>query len=380
MDPEQNLAIESFRTRRFLMITGGPGNGKTTVIKNLIVEGEPTLLCAPTGNAADRLFKACGRPTYVIARLEFSAELINKWKNCNLIVDEASMVSVDTLSKLITYLQPKRLVLVGDPHQLPPVEGRPALNTLLKTKHLPRVELIRNHRTKNVEKGGGGGGGDSLSTTLEKMRRNSLTFPLTFDGTTLRFVECQSDDDAIKKASESYNHRVQMLAFTNSMCKRLNVATAAASAGGGGGNEEEERVVCTHNLYDDKKKLLVANGVIGRKKMKRETIEYENGYVDKKKKKTNKFNTQFEPARAMTVHKSQGNEFEETGFLVLGGNWQTIPLELTYTGLSRFRNDVVVFGTKKALEEAFCKAKFSNSSDEDVLREYEKRGFLRCTS
>ena len=146
-----------------------------------------------------------------------------------------------------------------------------------------------------------------------------------------------------------------MLAFTNFAVSSLNQHTCSVAS---------TRVMCTDNLYKNGK-LLVANGTMGEQTEEDAgTVLYDNGFVDTRNKRA-KFASTFVPARCMTVHKSQGNEFSVTGVVVVT-SYKGMPLQLIYTALSRFKHRVVVFGSGDVLRNAFT-GKFSDVHVDEEL-------------
>lgn len=131
-DANQSAAIQSACTHNLSIITGGAGTGKTTIIKEITTrlesKGEKVLLCAFAGKAAARLREACEHPASTIHRMmkyngvEFTLESLAGF---TVIMDESSMVDASIMAEVMNR-KPKRLVLVGDPAQLPPVgRGQP---------------------------------------------------------------------------------------------------------------------------------------------------------------------------------------------------------------------------------------------------------------
>jgi exodeoxyribonuclease V alpha subunit len=338
---EQQAAVDHFRTHRFTLIHGGPGTGKTTVIRALltVVGNEPTLLCAPTGNATNRIEKATGRAAHVLEKVLHDAAAIQRYQRCTLILDEASMISVDTLRLAMTSLHPKRLTLIGDSKQLPCMNGFSVLSTLMTLPAIPVMTLTRNHRQQ---------GTSALVRTLGELGQGKA--PETDAQFQIR--TCKTKQDVLQKAASLYVHgKTQMLAFTNDMCTTLNHRTVnTLKASVLPGIHIGDRIVCTVNVYTKEKTLLVANGVIGLVKTSK-LVLYENGFRDTLRPKRG-FCSTFVPARCMTIHKSQGNEFDQTGIIVLGG-WHNPPLEFIYTALSRFKNNVYVIGMEKDIREVF---------------------------
>lgn len=151
---EQRQALHAAATRAFVCITGGAGVGKTTVLKTLY---QLLDLCqvkvvqvALAGRAAKRMQEATGRPASTIASFLKSDAVESMEGITVLVVDEASMVDIITMSRLCQALPPHvRLVLVGDPHQLMPVGPGLVLHAVQSVSAVPNVEL------KTVKRYGG---------------------------------------------------------------------------------------------------------------------------------------------------------------------------------------------------------------------------------
>ena len=156
--PEQELALQEAATSGLLLITGGPGTGKTTVLNGILSlydqMGLGYVLCAPTGRAAKRLTEVTGCEAATIHRLLgagidphtgklfFARDEENPLKTDAVIVDEMSMVDVSLLSSLLQAIpQRARLILVGDPDQLPPVGPGFPFRDMLRSHMLPTVRL-----------------------------------------------------------------------------------------------------------------------------------------------------------------------------------------------------------------------------------------------
>jgi len=156
LDINQQAAVDQAVATRFSMITGGAGTGKTTIIKSiaeqLTANGEKPVLCAFAGKAAARLREACSHPASTIHRMlgyqgtKFMAEGLN---GLSIIVDEASMVSADLMAEIVKR-KPRRLCLVGDPSQLPPVgRGQPFHDLLFfRSDHV--AELTKCYRASEA--------------------------------------------------------------------------------------------------------------------------------------------------------------------------------------------------------------------------------------
>ena len=150
---EQREAVEAVEREGVLVITGGPGTGKTTTLKcilHLLDELGGAELCAPTGRAAKRMSEATGRPARTIHRLlEYAGEegrfLRNEQEPLDcaaVVVDEMSMVDIFLFRALLRALRPgTRLVMVGDKDQLPSVGAGNVLKDILASGAVPSVTL-----------------------------------------------------------------------------------------------------------------------------------------------------------------------------------------------------------------------------------------------
>ena len=155
---QQELALQEAATSGLLLLTGGPGTGKTTLINGILSlydqMGLKCVLCAPTGRAAKRLTEVTGCDASTIHRLLgagidphtgklfFAKDEADPIKADAIIVDEMSMVDVQLLGSLLQAVPPRaRLILVGDPDQLPPVGPGFPFRDMLRSRMLPAVCL-----------------------------------------------------------------------------------------------------------------------------------------------------------------------------------------------------------------------------------------------
>lgn len=156
--PQQRQAVELAAHRQVMLLTGGPGTGKTTSLRGVLMLfddlGLHTALAAPTGRAAKRLGELCGMEAATIHRLletqydPASGRLIfargesDPLKADAVIIDETSMVDIRLMEALLAALQPAcRLVLVGDPDQLPSVGPGCLFSDLIRSRAVPTVRL-----------------------------------------------------------------------------------------------------------------------------------------------------------------------------------------------------------------------------------------------
>ena len=155
----QREAIRSALSHGVLVITGGPGTGKTTIINCIIglleADDEAVALCAPTGRAAKRMTEATGRESKTIHRLldytggegSFAHDQDEPLETDCVICDEVSMVDLMLMRSLLRAIEPgTRLILVGDAHQLPSVGAGNVLGDILQSGIVPCVELTDIYR------------------------------------------------------------------------------------------------------------------------------------------------------------------------------------------------------------------------------------------
>lgn len=400
--------------RRLFVLAGGPGSGKShellNILKELKDQGENYLLLAPTGKAALRLksdqqFAGIEASTIdkwlnEVRRGEYSREKINRLNN--LIIDEMSMVDLLKFLEVLKQFQfskPsfKRLILVGDPNQLPAIGYGKVLKDILyflkshneyQNNYIELTGNLRSELSKNKvislsqvfeEKG-------EPDEEIEKVLSYSSGERVISEGFKIVFWNNEKQlNEAIEKefVSLCHNSRLegnreellnQILGLTKEgkfkteikpQLDNFQILTPYLSGLSGadglndhfqkhfksGGLElakglfkESDKIIRTKNYYEEEN-LLLSNGSIGIIKNKNNELLYfqENNYEELKLSSIRKNEREFfELAYAISVHKSQGSGFDHL-FIVIPDRPGLLSKELVYTALTRCRKSVTLF-------------------------------------
>lgn len=377
LSASQRAAVEQALCNKLLVITGGPGVGKTTIIRTLLsvpqVEVLTVLLCAPTGRAAKRLSESAGREGRTIHRLlEFDPHT-GDFKRCAsnpldadlVIVDEASMIDIVLMQKLLSAISSTAaLVLAGDVDQLPPVGPGAVLGDMIRSERVPVVrltEIFRQARQSMI--------------VLNAHRINAGEPLLEHRGEELSdfyFVKCDSVEGIRKRLLQVVAERIparfgldplrdiQVLTPMNKGALGAEALNALLQEGlnGSGRNRierfgtawaEGDRAIQMVNNYERE----VFNGDIGvvaaidpdEQLMVVEydgrAVEYDFADLD-----------ELSPAWAITIHKSQGSEYPAVVIPLSMQHYAMLERNLVYTAVTRGRRLVMVIGDPKALAMA----------------------------
>jgi len=375
--PSQRRVFDALCRERILVVTGGPGTGKTTLVRGLLEvldrEGSLTLLAAPTGRAAKRLSEATGRPACTIHRLleyqpaghRFSRNRDRPLAADTVIVDEASMVDLPLFSSLVRAVPSgARLILVGDVDQLPSVGPGAVLEQVITAADagaegmgVVRLQEIfrQSSRSRIVE-------------AAHRVNRGELPeFPGRDADSDLYFIEREDPEQAMKVIQELVCSRIparfglsplediQVLTPMNKGPLGTRVLNEELQAllnpsGQGIGPEGERRlkvgdkVMQVRNNYD----LEVFNGDIG-------FIEEKGGrdvvirFDDRRIRYASEDLNDIVLAYACSVHKSQGSEYPAVILPLTTQHFVLLQRNLLYTALTRARRLAVLVGSTRAL-------------------------------
>ena len=397
LSEKQREAVIAVQEHNVCVITGGPGTGKTTIIKTIIEmykqEEKKVVLCAPTGRAAKRMSEATGEEAKTLHRLleigkTSSDELQNIDPNVEvapldadvIIVDEVSMVDIFLMKSLLRALVPgMRLILVGDVNQLPSVGPGNVLRDMIYSDAFPVVRLEKIFRQAaesdiimNAHRINAG--------EMVEPRPGSRDFlfikrdnPGNIIGATITLLK-----DKLPNYVNSSTRDIQVLTPMRKGLlgvEQLNAALQEALNPPDPSKQEltvgsfilreGDKVMQIKNNYQMEWKVLnsyrmpldegvgVFNGDMGivreiNSYTERITVEFEEGRrVEYEFKQAE----ELELAYAVTIHKSQGSEYPAVILPLLGGPRMLMNRNLLYTGVTRAKSCVCIVGSVHTFQE-----------------------------
>lgn len=372
-DEVQVEAIRQAIASKVMVLTGGPGTGKSTTTKAIIAAlqsaGMRILLAAPTGRAAKRMSEATGMEAKTIHRLlEYNPQDGYKRNDENplegdaLIVDECSMIDIILMNNLTKALPTTmRLVLVGDIDQLPSVGAGNVLRDIIDSGVIPVVRLTRIFRQAQ-----------SSRIVMSAHAINRGCFPDISNGQHTDFFFMKQEEpekvaetivslvrDRLPKAYRQPNANIQVLTPMQRGvvgAANLNVAlqqalnhNTAALVRGGYTFKEGDRVMQLRNNYDKD----VYNGDLGYVRSvdmeeRTLTVDFDGQMVEYEASELDELTL----AYATTIHKSQGSEYPIVVMPVLMTHYVMLQRNLIYTGITRAKKICVLVGQTKALAYA----------------------------
>ena len=387
--PQQLEAIREAATSGLLLITGGPGTGKTTILNGILeLLGRMqlrTLLAAPTGRAAKRLSEVTGEDASTIHRLLeagidpatgkifFARDEENPLKCDAVIVDEMSMVDVQLLHSLLQAIpQGKRLILVGDPDQLPPVGPGFPFGDMLRSGVLPSVRLTEIFRqaqksliVMNAHRVNQGEMPDLKCVTSDFffMRRNNeeSVCSLVRDLCATRLPQNMGiPSEQIQVLSPTRKGAVGTVNLNRLLQAALNPPGPDKKERTFGDYlfREGDRVMQIRNNYDILWKKTDASmvgagifngdvGIIQSIDTGTETLSVL--FDDKVAEYDFTQLNELEPAYAMTVHKSQGSEYRAVVLTAWNGSPYLLSRSILYTAITRARELLVIVGKEETV-------------------------------
>lgn len=384
-------AIKKSYMKDFLIITGGPGTGKTTIMKGIVelyrlMEklsyeklNDKIALLAPTGRAAKRMSETTCMPASTIHRFlkwsrdtnKFQVNEYNRSKVEFVIIDEASMIDTYLMASLLKGISSNcKVILVGDDHQLPSVGPGQVLHDLIESHALQVVELTELYRQgidSNII---------SLAYDIRNQSVNKDIFNVEDD---LTFIECR-DNEVIPNICEICNtykdlnyKKFQILA---PMYKGLNGIDAinknVQDIFNSKSRTKKEKVIGEFNFREDDKVIQLTNmpddnvyngdiGIIDRIQSSPKSeihIDFDGNLV--KYTPANFIN--FRSAYSISIHKAQGSEFDVVVIPIVNAYNKMLYQKLIYTGVTRAKKKLYLVGDFSALIRA------SRNTSDDIRR------------
>ena len=415
LDEKQKAAVAAAVRNGLMILTGGPGTGKTTTINTMIryfeAEDMEIALAAPTGRAAKRMTEATGYEASTIHRLlelsgvvEEASEDVRFERNADhpleadvIIIDEMSMVDIYLMHALLSAVVPgTRLILVGDMNQLPSVGPGSVLRDIIRSEAFPVVELTHIFRQA------------SESDIVVNAHRIHAGLPVALDNHSRDFFFLRRIDIPViqkvvltlvsQKLPRYVDARPQDIQVLCPMRKgplgveNLNLILQkylnppspekAEQAVGSGVFRVGDKVMQIRNDYQleweirgkygiaAQKGLGVFNGDLGvitsiNSFGELLTVEYEEGrFVDYTFKQLD----ELELAYATTIHKAQGSEYPAVVIPLLGGPRMLMTRNLLYTAVTRARKCVVLTGSAETFQ-----AMIENQTEENRYTTLDQR-------
>jgi len=370
LSPAQAAAAQAALGRGLFLLTGGPGTGKTTTVqaiaRSAVAHGLRLELAAPTGRAAKRLQEASRLRAQTLHRLlglrgpqsevrELDADLV--------IVDEASMIDLWLFDRLLAALPPtSRLVLVGDPDQLPPVGAGQPFADLLQRPEVPRAELSQIFR-QAAQSG--------IVQAAHRIRQGYLPQQapdfvwlqaeealqlqkLALGAATESLPRLGIDPDEIQVLSAGHKHESGVAALNAALQARLNPARGQPELRHGDRLFRlGDRVVQLRNDYQRG----ALNGEVGRisrlsPQGKGLSVVFPDPAGDREVDYDSDELRQLQLGYATTVHKAQGSEYRGVVLVLSPQHWMLLQRNLLYTAVTRARERITVVAPARALRQA----------------------------
>ena len=400
LSAKQKEAIQSINSNNVVIITGGPGTGKTTIIKNVIdiykSHGKKVVLCAPTGRAAKRMTEMTGEEAKTLHRLlEIGKiEKDNEFTIMNyevapidadvIIVDEASMVDIYLMNYLLNGIyQGTKLILVGDTDQLPSVGPGSVLKDIINSERIKTIFLdeifrqaaqskiiVNSHRVNDgeyfLDKEEQEGLKDDFFYIKEKSQDIMLDQIISLCNGRLKNFGDYDFFENIQILSPTKKGLLGTKELNKKLQEELNPSSDEKNEKKVGEVifREGDRVMQVKNNYDiywEKGNTLsltyesgtgIFNGELG----KIVKIDFLNKQIkilfDDEKEAWYAFSDmdQIEHAYAITVHKAQGSEFDVVIMVVTQSSAMLLTRNLLYTGLTRAKKLLILIGNDNVVK------------------------------
>lgn len=378
---EQKEAIINSVTKHLLIITGGPGTGKTTIMKGIIelykevnhlsyeMLQEKVALVAPTGRAAKRISESTLQKASTIHRFlkwqketnKFQINEYNKSKVEFIVIDEASMIDTYLMANLLKGISTNcKIVIVGDEEQLPSVGPGQVLHDLIVSEKLNVIKLKELYRQ---------GKESNIITLAYDIRNGNLEKDVFNKEDDLTFIECPPNEviNNLKEIATTYKDlsykNFQVLAPMYKTLYGIDEINTNLQTIFNEKNKNKKEILIGDTIFREQDKVIeltnmpeenVYNGDIGIIKKiittpKKEIhIDFDNNIVKYTPANFNKFRL----AYAISIHKAQGSEFDIVIIPIVKSFNKMLYRKLIYTGITRSKKKLYLIGDISALKQA----------------------------
>ena len=389
LSQEQKNAISTCLNNMISIVTGGPGTGKTTIIKCIIdileEQKKNYVLCAPTGRAAKRITQTTGKEAKTLHRLLEISKIddndidlfyeyqVKQVEDEVVIVDEASMIDIMMMNNLVKGIKPNtQLIIVGDVNQLPSVGPGSVLKDIILSDIVPTVELKQIYRQSAKS-----------DIVMNAHRVNEGIYPeFKTKDTDLFFIGTKTIEQTLSEISSLITYRLE--SYSNlDVLKDLQILTPVKKTELGTIELNQKIQEILNPKSDNKAEVLYQSKVFREKDKvmqivnnydKKYSIEgkfFEGiyngdiGYIDSIDNENEKLYVKFDDDRlveydfeeleqlehsyAITIHKSQGSEFDYVILPIFTGYKKLLTRNLLYTAMTRAKKMLIIIGNRNVV-------------------------------
>ena len=389
LSQEQKNAISTCLNNMISIVTGGPGTGKTTIIKCIIdileEQKKNYVLCAPTGRAAKRITQTTGKEAKTLHRLLEISKIddndidlfyeyqVKQVEDEVVIVDEASMIDIMMMNNLVKGIKPNtQLIIVGDVNQLPSVGPGSVLKDIILSDIVPTVELKQIYRQSAKS-----------DIVMNAHRVNEGIYPeFKTKDTDLFFIGTKTIEQTLSEISSLITYRLE--SYSNlDVLKDLQILTPVKKTELGTIELNQKIQEILNPKSDNKAEVLYQSKVFREKDKvmqivnnydKKYSIEgkfFEGiyngdiGYIDSIDNENEKMYVKFDDDRlveydfeeleqlehsyAITIHKSQGSEFDYVILPIFTGYKKLLTRNLLYTAMTRAKKMLIIIGNRNVV-------------------------------